>query len=86
MRIRTNGKFAWRTDLYDHVKRLLGETSRVGAVDGSCEFTREMLGNLEEAADHPDMTEELAEVLSTSKVQVEYEVQSGVNIDGRDRD
>lgn len=84
MRIRTNGKFAWRTDLYDHVQDLLGETSRVGAVDGSCEFTREMLGNLEEAVEHPDMTPELAEVLSTKQVEVEYRVESGVNIDDRE--
>ena len=80
MRINTDERYAWRKDLYDRVGRLLGENTRSGAVDGAAAFTEEMLQNLEAAADHPDMTEELADVLSTSKVEVEYEVQSGVNV------
>lgn len=71
-------------DLYDRVGEMLGENTRSGAVDGAAEFTEEMLANLERAAEHPDMTEELAEILSTSKVDVEYEVRSGVSVDGRD--
>ena len=55
----------WRTNLYDDVGDQLGENTRSGAVDGACEFTREMPGNLERAVKHPDMTEELAEILST---------------------
>lgn len=46
MRIETSGDYAWRTDLYDSVGDRLGESTRSGAVDGACEFTREMLGNL----------------------------------------
>lgn len=84
MRINTDGKYAWRTDLYDRVGELLGESTRSGAVDGAAAFTEEMLENLERVADHPDMTEELADELSTSDVTVEYEVRSGVSIDGRD--
>ena len=84
MRINTDGHYQWRMDLYDRVGELLGESTRSGAVDGAAEFTEEMLANLERAAEHPDMTEELADVLSTSKVEVEYEVQSGVSVDGRD--
>lgn len=84
MRINTDDKYAWRLDLYDQAGEQLGESTRSGAVDGACEFTQEMLANLERAADHPDMTEELAEILSTSKVRVQYEVRSGVDVDGRD--
>lgn len=84
MRINTDGKYAWRTDLYDRVGDLLGESTRSGALDGAAEFTEEMVGNLEAAAEHPDMTEELADVLSTSSVSVEYEVRSGVEIEGAD--
>jgi hypothetical protein len=80
MRIETSGKYEWRTDLYDDAGDLLGENTRSGAVDGACEFTTKMLPALERAVEHPDMTEDLAEVLSTSVVEVEYEVSTGVNV------
>lgn len=54
-------------------------TPRAGAADASCEFTREMIHNLERAVEHPDMTPELAALLSTSQVELEYEVQSGID-------
>lgn len=81
MRIRTNDKFEWRTDLYDDVADLLDESTRSGGIDASAEFTRNMLRNLERAAEHPDMTEELAEILSTPQVRVQYEVRSGVHVE-----
>jgi hypothetical protein len=80
MRIRTDGKFAYREDLVDDVADLLGENTRVGAVEASCEFTQTMLPALAEAVEHPDMTPELAEILSTRVVEVEYEVSTGVNV------
>jgi hypothetical protein len=43
-----------------------------------------MLPALQEAVDHPDMTEELAEALSMGVVDVEYAVSTGVNV--RDSD
>ncbi|WP_336365228.1 hypothetical protein [Halalkalicoccus salilacus] len=39
-----------------------------------------MLDNLEEAVDHPDMTEELAKVLSTETAQLTYEVTTDIAI------
>lgn len=80
MRINTTDNYEWRTALYDNVSELLGENTRAGAIGSSCIFTREMIANLERAVDHPDMTEELADLLSTSQVEVEYEVRSGVNV------
>ena len=80
MRIETSGEYTWRTDLYDAVGEQLGESTRSGAVDASCEFTRQMLPALERVVEHPDMTEELAEILSTSVVNVEYEVSTGVSV------
>ena len=80
MRIRSDGKFAYREDLVDDVGEQLGESTRSGAVDGACEFTRQMLPALEEAVEHEDMTPELAEILSTSTVAVEYEVSTGVTV------
>lgn len=80
MRIRTDGKFAYREELVDDVADLLDENTRVGAIEASTEFTQAMLPALERAVDHEDMTEELAEVLSTRVVDVEYEISSGVNV------
>jgi hypothetical protein len=80
MRIETSGKYEWRTDLYDDVGDLLDESTRSGAVDGACEFTTQMLPALGRAVEHPDMTEDLAEVLSTRMVEVEYRVERGVNV------
>lgn len=80
MRIETSGEYAWRTDLYDAAGDQLGENTRSGAVDSACEFPRAMLPTLERAVEHPDMTEELTEVLTTGVVNVEYEVSTGVNV------
>jgi hypothetical protein len=81
MRIRTDGKFAYREELVDDVADQLGENTRVGAVEASCEFTQAMLPALAEAVDHPDMTEELADILSTRTVEVEYEISTDVSVE-----
>lgn len=80
MRINTSDKYEWRQDLYDHVGEKLNEGTRSGAIDASCEFTDEMLANLERAMDHPDMTPELVALLSISQVELEYEVHSSVEV------
>ena len=80
MRIRTDGKFAYREDLVDDVAEQLGENTRVGVVEASCEFTQAMLPALHEAVEHEDMSEELAEILSTRVVDVEYEISTGVTV------
>lgn len=81
VRINTNGKFAWRKDLYDDVANVLDEKTRSGAIDGASEFTREMVGtNLPRAMDHPDMTEELAEILSTNTITLEYRTETNIRI------
>jgi hypothetical protein len=81
MRIRTGGKFAYREELVDDVADRLDENTRVGAVEASAEFTQAMLPALERAVEHPDMTEELAEILSTRSVNIEYEIKTGVTVD-----
>lgn len=80
MRINTSDKYEWREDLYDRVGDLMNESTRSGAVDASAQFTEEMMHNLDRAMDHPDMTPELAALLSTSQVKLEYAIQSGVNV------
>jgi hypothetical protein len=81
MRIRTNGGHEWRTDLYDDTAEHFNEGTRSGGIDVACEFSTEMLRNLERAVNHPDMTEELADVLSTRVVNIEYRVETDVEID-----
>jgi hypothetical protein len=81
MRIRTDGEYDWRTELYDETAERFGVGTKSGGIDAACEFSTQMLRNLERAADHPDMTEELAELLSTASVTVEHRVVSGVEVD-----
>lgn len=81
MRIRSSGKFAYRKDLVDDIGDLLNENTRNGAIDGVYEFTQVMLPALERAVEHTDMTEELAETLSTRVDDVEYRIERDVNIE-----
>ncbi|WP_049970575.1 DUF7692 domain-containing protein [Haladaptatus cibarius] len=81
MRIKSDGKYEYRKDLYDQAGELLGESTRSKGLDASAEFTRRMMRNLERAAEHPDMTEDLAKVLSTPQVTLEYRVESGVQVE-----
>lgn len=78
--IKSSGDYAWREDLYERVGKEIGEEVTAGAIDAACEFTSETIPNLERAIEHPDMTEELAEVLSTNLVQLEYRVETDVQI------
>lgn len=57
---------------------------KAGAIDGACEFTEQMLPNLERTIEHPDVTEEFAEVLSTNKVHLESPTETDVQINGNE--
>jgi hypothetical protein len=81
MRINTNGEKHYRTDLYEKTAERFGVDTKSGGIDAACEFSNQMLRNLERAADHPDMTEDLAELLSTTNVTVEYRVETSLEID-----
>ena len=81
MRINTNGEKEYRTDLYERTAERFGVGTKSGDIDAACEFSTQMLRNLERAADHPDMTEDLAELLSTANVTVEHHTVTGVEID-----
>jgi hypothetical protein len=81
MRINTNGEKDYRTDLYERTAKRFGVGTKSGGIDAACEFSTQMLRNLERAAEHDDMTEDLAEVLSTANVTVEHRTVTGVEID-----
>lgn len=80
MRIRTDGKYAHRKDEIDAAAELW-DCNRTQAVLRSCEFSRHMMSNLEEALNYPDMTEELAEVLSTPYVRLHYRIETDLDIE-----
>lgn len=81
MRIRTDSEYDWRIDLYDETAERFGIGTKSGGIDADCEFPTQMLQNLERAAEHPDMTEDLAELLSTRNVTLEHRIVTGLEID-----
>ena len=78
MRIRTDGKYEYRTDAIESAKKALNETTNTVAVIGACEYARKMRRNLERAADHEDLTPELAALLSTTEIPVEVRRETSV--------
>ena len=70
MRIKTDGTHEYRLR---RVMQRTDEGTKSGAFDFSTVFTLQMLDAIEEASDHPDMTPELAEVLSTPHVEIEHQ-------------
>lgn len=82
MRLRTDGEYAHRKDTIETAADVLDENTNTQAVLKACEYLRRMQHNLERAVEHDDMTEELAEVLSTPEIPVEYRVETYVGSDG----
>jgi len=50
-----------------------GAGTKSGAFDFSTEYSLQMRKAIEKASQHPDMTPELAEVLSTPHVEIEHQ-------------
>ena len=76
MRIKTDGTHEYRLDRLDRLRRVMqrtGEGTKSGAFDFATEYTLAMLDAIDEASQHPDMTPELAEVLSTPHVEIEHQ-------------
>ena len=72
MRIKTDGAHEYRLDRLRRVMQQTGEGTKSGAFDFATEYTLQMLDAIEEASQHPDITPELAEVLSTPHVEIEH--------------
>jgi hypothetical protein len=81
MRINTNGEKEYRTELYERTAERFGVGTKSGGIDAACEFSTQMLRNLEHAAEHEDMTEDLAELLSTVNVTVKHRIVTDVEIE-----
>jgi len=73
MRIRTDGDYAHRLDVIKAAMDVLDENTKTAAVLAACEHARQDRRAKQKALSHPDMTPELAEILSTSELQLTYE-------------
>jgi len=81
MRIRTDGDYVHRIDTIQAAMTALDENTKTAAVLAACEHARQDRRAKEKALAHPDMTEELAELLSTSELQLTYKVETAVTVD-----
>ena len=57
-----------------------GENTKAGAVDRAMESYLELLDALDRAGGHSDMTEELAEALSTPPAEVIHRIEHEFNV------
>ena len=80
MRIKDDERYEWRKDQYREAADAFGEVTKSKGIDASTGFAIEMLSNLERAMDHPDMTADLAEILSTEQVTLRYRVETELEI------
>lgn len=78
MRIRTDGDYAHRLDVIEAAMDALDENTKTAAVLAACEHARQDRKAKAEALEHPDMTPELAKVLSTSELQLTYETTTSI--------
>jgi len=70
----TSGDKTYREDALEDAMELFDKNTKSGAVMAAVDYSKRHTRALERAADHPDMTEELAELLSTSPFELEFEV------------
>ncbi|MXR20026.1 hypothetical protein GRX66_05205 [Halobacterium sp. PCN9] len=59
----------------------LNENTKTAAVLAACEHIRQDRRRKEKTLNHPDMTEDLAEALSTSELQLTHEVETAITVD-----
>lgn len=85
MRINTDGKKAWRSDLYERTADVLGESTKTGAIDSACIHAKQDVEAKGEAMEYlaeqlpAAELEDVAELLSTDEVEVSVEVETGVS-------
>lgn len=73
-RMDTSGDKSHREDALEDAMDQFDEATKSGAVMAALDFADQMERALERAADHEDMTEDLADVLSTTHFEVVHEV------------
>ncbi|MCG1002616.1 MULTISPECIES: hypothetical protein [Halobacterium] len=78
MRIRTDGDYAHRLDAIEAAMDALDENTKTAAVVAACEHARLDRKAKQRALNHPDMTEELAEVLSTRELRLNFSIETEI--------
>jgi hypothetical protein len=81
MRLRTDGDYAHRIDTIEAAMDALEENTKTAVVLAACEHARQDGNAKREALPHPDMTPELADLLSTPTMQLRYETTTYVDTD-----
>lgn len=86
MRINTDGKKAWRSDLYERTADTLDENTKTGAIDSACIHANQDLDAKREAIQYlarqlpPDELEQIAEILSTDEIEVTVDLDTIVTV------
>lgn len=83
-RMDTSGKNSYREDQLETAMELFGENTKSKAIIQAIDFSKQMHKNLEVALTHEDMTEELAEILSTRQFKLTYEHELHTSLDRGD--
>lgn len=86
MRINTDGKKDWRSDLYERTADTLNEGTKAGAIDSACIHANQDLEAKQEAIEYlagklpPHELEEIANILSTDEMHLSVSVQTDVSL------
>lgn len=84
MRINTDGKKEYRTDLYEETARLLGENNKSAAIDQACLHAKQDLRAKEELVEYlvdrlsATELEHVADILSTDAVTIDVELDTSI--------
>jgi hypothetical protein len=86
MRINTDGKKEWRSDLYERTAETLDENTMTGAIDSACIHANQDLDAKQETIDYlkkrlpPDELKRVAELLSTDKIRLQVDIDTSVSV------
>ncbi|MFC7073258.1 hypothetical protein ACFQJ7_01410 [Halovenus rubra] len=84
MRINTDGKKAWRSDLYERTADVLDESTKAGAIDSACIHAKQDVEAKQEAIEYlaerlsAGELEEVTTKLSTDTIEISAEVKTDV--------
>jgi hypothetical protein len=81
MRFSVDGDYAHGLDAIEAAMDALDENTKTDAVIAACEHARQDRRAKEQALDHPDMTPELVEVLSTREMERRDDVSTSIEVE-----
>jgi hypothetical protein len=87
MRINTDGKKAYRNDLYEETSRVLGENTKTGGIDAACIHAKQDIRAKEAVLEYledklsPAELQTVAGTLSTDQIELDVEFSTGVSVE-----